>query len=100
MVNLNPLVHSQLQDYVVTIATKYLKNPFHDFEHASPVCMSVAKLLGRIVAPDQVFSNEDNTSTEGALALSLHDHTYGITSDALMTFTCIFAALINAFVSW
>jgi class 3 adenylate cyclase len=95
MANLNPLVFSQLREYVVSIAKKYHKNPFHNFEHASHVCMSVAKLLGRIVAPDQVFSDNGSTSAKGGLVASLHDHTYGITSDPLTQFACIFAALIH-----
>jgi class 3 adenylate cyclase len=93
--DLNPLVFPQLREYVVSIAKAYNKNPFHNFEHASHVCMSVAKLLGRIVAPDQVFSDNANTSTQGDLVASLHDHTYGITSDPLTQFACIFAALIH-----
>jgi class 3 adenylate cyclase len=96
MANLNPLIFSQLREYVVVIAKKYHQNPFHNFEHASHVCMSVAKLLSRIVAPDQVFSdNHGDTSTYFDLASSLHDHTYGITSDPLTQFACIFAALIH-----
>lgn len=52
--------------------------------------MSVAKLLSRIVAPDlETSSIDDNTSS------TLHDHTYGITSDPLTQFACILAALIH-----
>jgi len=54
--------------------------------------MSVAKLLSRIVAPDQVFNDEAN---QDQIALSLHDYTYGITSDPLTQFACVFAALIH-----
>lgn len=43
------------------------------------VTMSVVKLLSRIVAPiDEV--DDDN------VASSMHDHTYGITSDPLTQF--------------
>jgi hypothetical protein len=52
--------------------------------------MSVAKLLSRIVAPDL-----ETTCTEFATPSTLHDHTYGITSDPLTQFACIFAALIH-----
>lgn len=55
------------------------------FEHASHVTMSVTKLLSRIVAPDISSSDE----------ATLHDHTYGITSDVMTQFGCIFAALIH-----
>lgn len=47
--------------------------------------MSVVKLLSRIVAPDiDEFSNK-----------SLHDHTYGITSDPPTRFAVLFSALIH-----
>ena len=51
--------------------------------------MSVAKLLSRIVAPDLEIKDGQN------VAANLHDHTYGITSDPLTQFACVFAALIH-----
>jgi len=80
----------QLRDYVSTIASLYRDNPFHNFEHASHVTMSVVKLLSRIVAPDDVVDRK-----EGDIGAALHDHTYGITSDPLTQFSCIFSALIH-----
>ena len=68
----------------------YPENPFHNFEHASHVTMSVTKLLSRIVAP----SDMDFTNNAQARA-KLHDHTYGITSDPLTQFACVFSALIH-----
>jgi 3'5'-cyclic nucleotide phosphodiesterase len=50
--------------------------------------MSVAKLLSRIVAPDIDVDGDD-------AAANLHDYTYGITSDPLTQFACVFAALIH-----
>ena len=55
-------------------------------QHASHVTMSVAKLFSRVIAPDQ----ED----VGGHARSLHDHTYGITSDPLTQFSVMLSALI------
>merc|ERR1711981_531597 len=52
---LKPEVRFQLRDFVATIAFTYHDNPFHNFPHASHVCMSVTKLLSRIVAPDKDF---------------------------------------------
>jgi len=77
----------QLYDYVSNIAAIYNDNPFHNFEHASHVTMSVVKLLSRIVAPSDVEDNGDGKT--------LHDHTYGITSDPLTQFACVFSALIH-----
>ena len=53
--------------------------------------MSVVKLLSRIVAP----SDNDKRGVVCNNALSLHDHTYGITSDPLTPFTCVLSALIH-----
>jgi class 3 adenylate cyclase len=87
---------TQLRDYVVTIATKYHNNPFHNFEHASHVGMSVAKLMSRIVTPDHQAEAVVNKSSLVVTAnQALHDHTYGITSDPLTQFACLFAALVH-----
>jgi 3'5'-cyclic nucleotide phosphodiesterase len=59
---------------------------------------SVVKLLSRIVAPDAVLDNYVKSSKaikENKIALSLHDHTYGITSDPLTHFACVFSSLIH-----
>lgn len=77
-------VQEQLRSYVSSIAALYRDNAFHNFEHASHVLMSVNKLMSRIVATDV---------DEGAG--SLHDHTYGITSDPLTGFACAFSAMIH-----
>jgi hypothetical protein len=79
-------IRLQLREYVTAIAATYSDaNPFHNFPHASHVAMSVAKLLSRIVGPDQDFESQQQ----------LHDHTYGITSDPLTQFACVFSALIH-----
>jgi hypothetical protein len=67
-------------------------NPFHNFEHASHVTMSVVKLLSRIVAPNLTTKEID---TNGNIASTLHDHTYGITSDPLTQFAVVLSALIH-----
>merc|ERR1711971_305778 len=84
---LDSRVRIQLREFVTAIAYTYHDedNPFHNFPHASHVGMSVAKLLSRIVAPDKDFDHH----------VQLHDHTYGITSDPLTQFACVFAALIH-----
>jgi class 3 adenylate cyclase len=88
-VELDPVVHDQLENYVSIVASMYRDNPFHNFEHASHVVMSVVKLLSRIVAPDI------GEETGKDMASTLHDHTYGITSDPLTQFACVFSALIH-----
>ena len=57
--------------------------------------MSVTKLLSRIVAPSDVLLDDYSDSVGKDLAATLHDHTYGITSDPLTQFACVFAALIH-----
>ncbi|CAB9519313.1 Receptor-type guanylate cyclase gcy [Seminavis robusta] len=90
---LDPLIKEQLHDYVSTLASYYRDNPFHNYEHASHVTMSVVKLLSRIVAPKAV----DRTKMTSAEKMSaeLHDHTYGITSDPLTQFAVVLSALIH-----
>jgi hypothetical protein len=90
LVDLGENVTAQLREYVELISAMYQDNPFHNFEHASHVITSTVKLLSRIAAPDlQSEDNEDNAEK------NLHDHTYGITSDPLTQFACIFAALVH-----
>lgn len=92
-ITLSPETMKQLREYVTAISGTYRENPFHNFEHASHVVMSVAKLLSRIVAPDSVFKAD--ASSEKNINHALHDYTYGITSDPLTQFACVFAALIH-----
>ena len=91
-IDLPPEVGDQLRLYVSSIAAMHRDNAFHNFEHASHVMMSVSKLLSRIVAPDEVLKGDD---ADDKVALSLHDHTYGITSDPLTQFSVVLAALIH-----
>lgn len=85
----DPEVEQQLVKYVTAVASMYKDNPFHCFEHASHVTASVVKLMSRIVAPSCIKTGGGDT------AVTLHDHTYGITSDPLTQFACVFSALIH-----
>jgi hypothetical protein len=89
MIQFEDKVVQQLHTYIEEIARMYNNNPFHNFEHASHVTMSVVKLFSRIIAPDleQVGEHSD--------ARSLHDHTCGITSDPLTQFAVILSALVH-----
>jgi class 3 adenylate cyclase len=89
-VQLDDKIVGQLRDYIRTIAALYRDNPFHNFEHASHVTMSVVKLLSRIVAPDLNIVEDDCDTNK-----SLHDHTYGITSDPLTQFAVVLSALLH-----
>ena len=86
---LSEAVSDQLYDYVCAIERTYHSNPFHNFEHCSHVGMSAAKLMSRIMSASPVYD------TEGNIQSQLHDHTYGITSDPLTQFACLFSALIH-----
>jgi hypothetical protein len=85
---LDPVALDQLENYVSTMASMYRYNPFHNFEHASPAVVSVVKLLSCTVALDI------GEKTGKDMASTLHDHTYGITSDPL-TVSLVFSALIH-----
>jgi class 3 adenylate cyclase len=91
-VSIDGKVVEQLRDFVTCVATLYRDNSFHNFEHASHVTMSVVKLLSRIVAPSETDLDASTLSgPRRQLASSLHDHTYGITSDPLTQFACVFS---------
>jgi hypothetical protein len=99
---LSDTVVDQLRQFVSQIASMYNDNPFHNFEHASHVTMSVSKLLGRIVAPkidlgEANLSSSNNNSGNDAdqEAAFLHDHTCGITSDPLTQFAVVLSALLH-----
>lgn len=83
-------VENQLEDFISKIALMYRKNPFHNYEHASHVTMSVNKMLSRIVAPE-IEQQAEVKEYEA----KLHDNTYGITSDPLTQFAVVFSALIH-----
>jgi Adenylate and Guanylate cyclase catalytic domain len=85
-------VVAQLTDMVTKIARLYSrKNPFHNFEHASHVTMSVTKLMSRIVAGDTTTVE----TVGGTDAVTRHDNTFGITSDPLTQFACVVSGLIH-----
>lgn len=84
-------VVKQLHGLVSKIALMYNDNPFHNFEHASHVVMSVIKLMSRIGEPTHL----DDLESDDEAAAAKHDHTYGITSDPLTPFACAFSALIH-----
>jgi hypothetical protein len=72
-----PLAFTRLFIYDTANLTSVI-SPFA----ASHVTMSVVKLLSRIVAP-----SENELANSGAS--TLHDHTYGITSDPIIQFACV-----------
>jgi hypothetical protein len=97
LIELNPQVMTELRNFIIAVANSYDRNAFHNFEHCSHVTMSVVKLLGRIVSPEGLDNVSDSTGEQKSadLSKSLHDHTYGITSDPLTQFACVFSALIH-----
>ena len=81
-VELSEDVEKQVRLYVNEIASLYnAENPFHNWEHASHVTMSVSKLLARIIVPT---TNSEPSFGNGSQD-ELYDNTYGITSDPLVS---------------
>ena len=90
-IKLDKAVTDQLRSYVTMLAGLYHENvPFHNFEHASHVTMSVVKLMSRIVAPKSTDGDVDGDADK-----DLHDHTYGIASDPLTQFSVVLSALMH-----
>jgi hypothetical protein len=81
---LDSVVMDELREYVRTIAQLYNQNPFHNFDHANHVVLSVNKLLSRINAPDIEGDQE-----------AVYNHTFGITSDPLTWFSVLLSALVH-----
>lgn len=92
-VELPDSVNDQLRRYVSWVASLYQQVPFHSFEHASHVTMSVQKLLSRVVTPDAIDYDRMEYTTKATS--SLHEYTYGITSDPLTQFSIAFSAIIH-----
>ena len=110
-------IENDLRDLVAIIAASYKsadENPFHNFDHACHVTMSVSKLIKRIVRPDisnrqleAVIKSNMNKNRGGvldnslrdqqteSLASQLHDYTNGLTSDPMTIFAIVFSALIH-----
>jgi Adenylate and Guanylate cyclase catalytic domain/3'5'-cyclic nucleotide phosphodiesterase len=90
-IDLGEDIEMQLRDYVLAIASMYRDNPFHNYEHACHVQMSMVKLLQRVVTPDEIDYERGNED----VASDAHKFTYGITSDPLTQFAVVFSALIH-----
>ena len=84
-VELTPVVMSELRDFVVAIASSYLPNPFHSYEHCSHVTMSVVKLLGRIVT--KTVDDNGNHSSE--------QQQYAAVAHPMTQFALVFSAMIH-----
>lgn len=91
-VQLDPMVKDQLREYVMRISSLYRDIPFHSFDHASHVAMSAAKLLKRILQPEGIDRKDKK---EHDIAKEIHRSTHGISSDPMMQFAVLFAALIH-----
>ena len=92
-------VRKELEHFVLTICSMYRDVPFHNFEHASHVLMSISKLMSRIMNPEGIDYQMDSVTSamekKIAVARQIHKVTYGISSDPLMHFAVAFSALIH-----
>jgi hypothetical protein len=100
-ISISDEIISDLRDYVSMIARMYHRNPFHNFEHACHVTMSVHKLLKRIISTeddsvefDAMGDNEVNGHRHSR-AVKIHNFTHGICSDHIALFAVVFSALIH-----
>lgn len=57
--------------------------------------MAVSKFMARIVAASEIDVGHDEDRYLSKTQAAIHDHTYGITSDPLTQFACLFSALIQ-----
>ncbi|CAB9528643.1 activated protein kinase catalytic subunit alpha-1 [Seminavis robusta] len=86
----------QLRDFVTEIAQMYDNDvPFHNFQHASHVTLSVVRLLTRIKAVPMSGLGATNRDNEEQSNMSLHECSFGIASDPVTQLAIIFSALIH-----
>lgn len=79
---LDSQVVNELKHLISKIASMYRENPFHNFEHASHVTMSVMKMMSRIIDPKEIVAKKRKGDVnKQQLEAEKHDHTFGITSD-------------------
>lgn len=67
-------------------------------QHAAHVMLSIGKMMKRIVEPEDIEYDIDFVDARKRtieIARQVHESTYGISSDALLQFTSVFAALIH-----
>eukprot|EP00934_Nitzschia_sp_Nitz4_P007763 Nitzschia sp. Nitz4//scaffold37_size175936//118664//127302//NITZ4_002057-RA/size175936-augustus-gene-0.10-mRNA-1//1//CDS//3329549821//7753//frame0 len=89
---IDPMVKEQLRAFVTTIALMYRNHPFHNFQHASHVMLSITKLLSRVVTDEAHMPGGEGTNEKRD---STNDNTYGIAHDPLLRFAVVFSALIH-----
>ena len=69
----------------------------YPFSRSSHVVLSIVKLMSRIVAPSDLDVDEaEDEKEKSEVIAALHDHTYGITSDPLSLFACVFSGLVSS----
>jgi 3'5'-cyclic nucleotide phosphodiesterase len=88
---LDDCVQAELRDFISHVAETYQSNPFHNFEHACHVTMSVNKLLSRVVPSNVNVSNEMKRSGSRAPSQSYTNEIL----DPLGQLATVFAAVIH-----
>jgi len=89
-IQVNTKVVDQLQRHVRHIASMYRVNPFHNYEHASHVTLSMEKMLSNVkcLCPSEVSSNASGE-------FSLNAYTNDLKHDPLAQFAVVYSALIH-----
>ena len=93
-------VKSELHDFVAQLARYHSNdNPFHNFDHATHVAMSVRKLLARILKPlhqqERNKKASQSVTSKAAKFDKILRSTYVLTSDPLIQFAVYFSALVH-----
>jgi hypothetical protein len=70
---LDETVMTQLGKFVDEIASAYNPNPFHNFQHASHVVMSVTKLLNHMESSSKISLDDPMTQFAVVLTALIHD---------------------------
>ena len=97
---LDTIVSEQLHDYVHMIASRYRNdNPYHNFEHAAHVIMTIVSFMNRISSALKSWFMSQSESTDGDENLDeqvpMLNHMRNIFDDPITSFACVLAGLVH-----
>ena len=94
---LNEIERFELRKFITLIASMYQSNPFHNFDHAVHVTMSVVKFFNQIPTSKNGNDHFDQEKTVSSIKqeVSIQDNMNGLVSDPLTLVACMFAALVH-----
>jgi class 3 adenylate cyclase len=98
MLDLPEEVEEQLRLYITSIVSTYKPNDFHNIEHAAHVCLTMDKMIKKLLAPESQDVYVDfggKPRSAESIAFDLENRSFGLASDPLAQFSLLFASLVH-----